>query len=320
MIERLARLGLGRLVYQAYYRPLGALRQSLREGGPLAQARDRTAHAEMRAAADCLPPLPEPCRLSEAAISFLSGPKYWHQTVFCFVSLQLRLPFRVTPVIHDDGAMDQSTIDRIRRVVPWARFVGAAETEAMLDAYLPEARYPALRERRRHYPHLRKLTDIHAASREFRLVADSDMLFFHQPTELVHWFTQPGWIYMTDVATAYGYPLDYLSALAGAPVPPCVNVGLYALDGSAIDWDRVEHWCARQLHDHGSSYLQEQALTAMLFAGREATALARERYVVMPDDAEGARCSAVMHHYVDLSKRPYFRHSWRLIAELAHKI
>ena len=312
-----SKLGLGRLVYRLYHQPVGLVRQSVREGGPWAQAQDRAGHAAMKLAAARLPPLSAPPIGPAAEIAFLSGPKYWHQTLFCFVSLQQQLPFRVTPVIYDDGAMDRPTETLIRRVVPWARFVSASETEQRLDALLPEGRFPALRGRRRGYPHLRKLTDIHIGSDQFKLVADSDMLFFSRPAELEHWFAQPDWLYMQDVATAYGYPADFLAKLAGAPVPEAINVGLYAVNGSEIDWDKVEHWCRRQIDEYGAQYVQEQALTAMLFARRSATVLPRKDYVVMPDRDEGQARTAVLHHYVDVSKRAYFRHNWRQIAAQA---
>lgn len=318
MTSGTSRLGLGRLAYQLYYRPLGAVRQSLREGGPLEQYRDRLGRQAMIAAAGSLPPMAEPPAGPPAEVFFVSGPKYWYQTLFCFVSLQLQVPFRVTPVILDDGAMDAATRERLLRVVPWMRFVCATESEARLDALLPESRFPSLRARRRGYPHLRKLTDIHVGSDGFRLVADSDMLFFAEPTELIEWFKAPHPFYMRDVETAYGYALPFLGGLAGAEVPEAVNVGLYGIDGSQIDWNRVECWCDRQLAAFGPQYVQEQALTAMLFAGRQALELPRDRYIVMPDDAEGREPNAVLHHYVDTSKRSYFRHGWNRIDALAH--
>jgi hypothetical protein len=209
--------------------------------------------------------------------------------------------------------MDAATCAQIRRVIPWARIVPESETAARLDALLPEARYPSLRERRRHYPHLRKLIDLHLGRTGLTLVADSDMLFFREPAALRDWFGAPHPFHILDVATAYGYPAAFLEELAGQPVPERVNVGLYALDSGAIDWDRVEHWNARQLAEHGSQYVQEQALTAMLLAGTGAAALPRADYLVMPEATEGRAPAAVLHHYVDISKRSYFRHGWRIV-------
>ena len=317
----MSNIGLGRLAYRLFYQPLGKVRQSIREGGPIEQRRTNRGHQAMRAVAATLPPLREPHATLPAGpvaeIAFLSGERFWDQTLFCFVSLQLLCPFRIDPVVHDDGTLGPSVQAAMRRVVPWIRFVTAAQIQERLDRHLPERTFPALRARRLVYPHLRKLTDIHVAATKFTLVADSDMLFFHEPAEVLAWFAQPRPMYMQDVETAYGYPLPYLNTLAGATVPEPVNVGLYGLDSSGIDWTRVERWCASQIADHGPRYLQEQALTAMLFAGLDALALPRDRYVVKPDPVEGFGPTAALHHYVDVSKHSYFRHGWRRIAAAA---
>ena len=310
-------MSLGRLAYKLYHEPIGRIRTSLREGGPIEQRRTSAGHKAMRAAAAMLPEMREPPAGPRADIAFLSGARFWDQTLFCIVSLQLVCPFRIDPVVYDDGTLDASVQAAMRRVVPWIRFVTSSEIQHRLEARLPVRDFPALRARRLVYPHLRKLTDIHIAADSFTLVADSDMLFFHDPAELIAWFGQPQPLYMQDVETAYGYPQDYLDTLAGGKVPQPVNVGLYALDSSTIDWSQVEHWCESQLREHGPHYLQEQALTAMLFAGLDAQALPRERYIVMPDDAEGQNPTAALHHYVALSKKSYFRHGWRRIAAAA---
>jgi hypothetical protein len=92
-----------------------------------------------------------------------------------------------------------------------------------------------------------------------------------------------------------------------------VNVGLYALYGPGIDWDRVEYWCRLQLELFGPNYLQEQALTALILTQGEVYPLPKSDYVVLPSLAEGRAPSAVLHHYVAHSKRSYFQHGWRHI-------
>ncbi|MBB5751879.1 glycosyl transferase [Prosthecomicrobium pneumaticum] len=311
------RLGVGKAARLVYHRPVGLVRQSILEGGPVEQWRTAGGRAAMIEAAERLPPLGEPPIGSAAEVAFLTGPKYWFQTVFCFVSLQLGVPFKITPVVFDDGAMTAALRDRLRRIVPWAEFVDRDATEARLDRLLPRHAFPALRARREVYPHLRKLTDMQLGPAPRRLILDSDMLFFRPPARLIEWFEAPHAVYMQDVATAYGYPLDFLSRLAGAPVPERVNVGLYALDAHPIDWERLEHWCAAQNEHYGPSYLQEQGLTAMLFAGRPAAALPRTDYVVMPGLDEGRAPAAVLHHYVAQSKRSYYQHGWQRVFERA---
>lgn len=313
-IRQLARrLGVGKTLRLAYHRPVGLLRQSILEGGPIEQRRTGAGRAAMHAAAGTLPPMREPPTGPVAQVAFLTGPQYWFQTAFCFVSLQLGIPFKVTPVIFDDGGLTEALRDRLRHIVPWVEFVDRNAIESRLDHILPSHAFPALRARRAGYPHLRKLTDMHLDPAPHRLILDSDMLFFRRPERLIEWYNAPQALYMQDVTTAYGYPIDDLSRLAGAPVPERVNVGLYALDQHAIDWDRLEFWCASQIETHGPSYLQEQALTAMLFAGRPATVLPRADYIVMPELSEGRAPAAVLHHYVAHSKRSYYQHGWQRI-------
>lgn len=310
------KLGLGKALLLGYHRPLGAIRQCALEGGPFEQRRMFAGHMAMLESARSLPTMAEPPDSLQAEVSFLSGPRFWHQTVFCWASLQLQCPFRVTPIIFDDGHLDDETRSRIRAVAPWARFVEAGEIAARLDRHLPESRYPMLRARRLAYPHLRKLTDIHVGASGLRLVLDSDMLFFRRPETIIDWFKTRRPLYMQDVATAYGYPIKLMREVAGGPIPERVNVGLYALDSGELDWDRIEDWCSTLTERVGPHYLQEQALTAMAFVGVPAVPLPRRDYVVLPRLSEGRAPTAVLHHYVAHSKRSYFLYGWQRVERM----
>jgi hypothetical protein len=198
---------------------------------------------------------------------------------------------------------------------PAAEIRRRADNDARVAELLPPARFPALHaERRRVYPNFLKLTDVHAGAANWRLVLDSDMLFFRRPDFLLAWLAAPDRpLHMVDVGDAYGYPAALLAELAGAPIPHLVNVGLTGLQSEAIDWERLESWCRRLIEAHGTSYYLEQALVAMLLAGRPCAVAPREDYIVMPALAECRAPRAVLHHYVAESKRGYFRHAWRLI-------
>lgn len=313
------RLGLGRLAYKVLHEPLGKVRQSLREGGPLEQWCDERGRRAMVEAAAHLPTLVDHGNPLPFAANFLSGEKYWYQTLFCALSLQLQIDRRIDIVVFDDGSFTEATMRKMRQVMPWMRFRSAAQALADLDRFLPECRFPALRKRRLEYPHLRKLTDIHCAANDWTLVFDSDMLFFRRPDTLLDWMRDPARpFFLSDTETAYGYSADLLEELAGGPVPDRVNVGLYALNGSAIDWADVERWCGETIAREGSHYLQEQALVALLLAGHDAIRLPEADYVVMPTAAEGEAPRAVLHHYVAESKRSYFRHTWPMVFREAH--
>jgi hypothetical protein len=221
-------------------------------------------------------------------------------------------------VIYDDGSLTADFRAPLARLFPTARFVGRDETVARLDAHLPAARFPALRERWLNYPNLRKLTDPHLGSTGWKLVLDSDLLFFHRPGFLLDWLdapTQP--LHAVDCETSYGYSRPLMNELAGAPVADLVNVGLTGLNSSGLDWERLEHWCATLIVREQTSYYLEQALIAMLVAGRPCAIAPAADYVTLPEPPEATACRAVMHHYVAHSKRWYFQRNWAHVSGVA---
>ena len=305
------RLHLGRLVYLLWHKPRSELSRSRREGGPLHQFKNWRGQAAMARAAAELPPRPAP-PAGAPEVCFLTGKKFWYQTAFCCWSLSARAGREYAPVFIDDGSFDDALRDECRRIFPAARVLGAKECEAALDVHLPAENFPALRNQRRTYLHLRKLTDAHAGHRGWRLVLDSDMLFFRRPDALLAWLDAPDRpIHMLDVQDAYGYPHTTLAALAGRPIPEKLNVGICGLRSDAIDWERLEFWCQQLLARHGSSYYLEQALVALLVAAESRLQLSADDYRLLPDEAECRAPTAVLHHYVAESKRGYFRHAWR---------
>jgi hypothetical protein len=272
----------------------------------------------MQRAATELPPLDPPPEDPKGPLKvhFLTGDDFWYQTLFCFSSLQSHCDVRVTPVIYGDGTLSASAKRYIRRVVPWSEFVGRDAIEERLDAHLPVSQYPTLRKRRMDYVHLRKLTDFHAGGSGWTLVMDSDMLFFDTPDQLLDWLRDPdGSLHMRDSAESYGYSRELMEELAGAPIPERVNVGITGLRSAEIDWDALEYWCREMNEREQSSYLQEQALTAMLVAGDERTVLPHTEYLTFPSPEEGRSPTTTLHHYVSHSERAYFQHGWRRVKQ-----
>ena len=305
-------LGLGRAAYWLWHAPASAVKRSIAAGGPLEQFRDDRAHAGMiRAAAQLTPQSSVPAQ-NWPELHFLTGKRFWDQTAFCLQTFQAHAGHAASAVFHDDGSADEATRAQLTRIFPTARWRRAAEIEASLDAILPAAKFPVLRERRAHYPNLRKLTDVHAGVHGWRLVLDSDMLFFRRPDFLLAWLAAPDRpLHMVDVQDSYGYSRALLESLAGAPLPPRVNVGLCGLRSDTLDWEKLEFWCRRLIEAEGTSYYLEQALVAMLLAGRDGAIAPAEDYLLLPAEDECRAPRAVMHHYVAQSKRGYFRHAWR---------
>jgi hypothetical protein len=308
-----ARLRFGRAAYLVWHRPLAEIARSRREGGPLNQWINWRGRRAMEAAARTLPPRPKPAPGSRHA-HFLTGKKFWYQTAFCCWSLCQQAGDAISPVFVDDGTFDQALRAEATRLFPDADFLAAAECEARLDARLPLEKFPALRGQRRGYVHLRKLTDVHAGQAGWRVVLDSDMLFFRRPNALLAWLAAPDRpVHMLDVQNAYGYPAATLTALAGRPLPERLNVGVCGLRSEAIDWEKLEFWCARLLDLHGTSYYLEQALCALLLADGDPLRLPPDDYRLMPAEPECRAPTAALHHYVAESKRGYFRHAWRQV-------
>jgi len=305
-------LGLGSLALRFYHQPLARIRQTIAEGGPLEQRRTEQARREMIAAARVLPPVGASAGEASLDVAFLSGDRFWWQTLFCVVSLQTHSPSRIVPVVYDDGTFDEGTWSAFSRVVPWARLERRADIEDRLDRLLPAKRFPSLRSRRLIYPHLRKLTDIHVGRSGWLAVLDSDMLFFRPPHALLKWLAAPDRpCSLVESISCYGYSAGLMRDLTGQDPPERVNVGVCGLRSDAIDWDRLEYWCREMLEREGTHYFQEQALAAMLLAGQECHRFGLPDYVVLPSLAEGRNPEAALHHYVSSSKRSYFQHGWR---------
>ncbi len=304
--------GLGPLVLRWYHTPLNRLRDCLREGGPFNQRRTERGRAEMEVAARALPVPAAAASLPAVALHLLTGRRFWYQTAFCLWSFARQTGQRLAPVIYDDGTLSDEYREPIARLFPATRFVAQAETVARLDAQLPIAQFPVLRERWRNYPNIRKLTDVHLGSSGWKLVLDSDLLFFHRPTLLVEWLGRPQQpLHAVDCATSYGYSRPLLNELAAQPVAELVNVGLTGLNSGEIDWEKIECWCRTLINREGANYYLEQALVAMLLAGRPCTIAPVAEYVTLPVPPEAIECHANMHHYVAHSKRWYFQHCWR---------
>lgn len=313
MRSKLASLGLGRLVYQTYHRPLAWIRALQAAGGYWQQRQTERGRLEMQTAALTLPLLPT-APGAPLELHLLTGRRFWAQTAFCLWTLARHAHRPLTPVIYDDGTLGSAYRDPLIRLFPSTRFVNQDAALARLDHFLPSSQFPHLRERWLNYPNLRKLTDPHIGATGWKLVLDSDLLFFRPPELLIDWLDRPDRpLHAVDCQTSYGYSRPLMNELAKAPVAELVNVGLTGLNGVELDWHLLEHWCHVLITRERTNYYLEQALIAMLVAGRPCTVAPVGDYVTLPVEPEASACQAVMHHYVANSKRAYFQHNWRRV-------
>lgn len=308
----------GKLLYHIYHSPVSRILDSVRAGGPLEQRRTERGRLAMEAAARELPLLPEIADSSPVPLHLLTGSRFWAQTAFCLWSFARHSRRRIAPILYDDGTLTPEFREPIARRFPLARFIPQSETLERLDEYLPDSRFPTIRERWLHYPNIRKLTDIHAGSAEWKLVIDSDLLFFRRPDQLTEWIDAPRHpLHAIDVENSYGYSRLLMNSLAENQTADRVNVGLCGLHGGQLDWDRLEYWCHSLIKAEGTNYFLEQALVAMLLAGRRCSVASATDYLTLPRPPEVHECKAIMHHYVANSKRWYFQENWRKVLEPA---
>lgn len=269
---------------------------------------------QMELAAAALPPLPAPTRHDGLRVHLLTGSRFWYQTAFCIHSLARTAGEPIAVDLYDDGTMTGAVRSQLARLGTAIRFHDHAEIVARLDRELPTARFPVLRERWLNYPNLRKLTDVHVGERGWKLVLDSDLLFFHRPTQLLDWVRTPRRpLHAVDCTESYGYSRPLLARLAGGPIPRLVNVGVTGWRSEAIDWEELETWCAELLARERTNYYLEQALIAMLAARQQCDVLPAEDYVTRPGRTEAHTRRATMHHYVAESKRWYFQVGWQAV-------
>lgn len=303
----------GRLLYLTWHKPRAELRQCLADGGPLEQWRTWRGRVAMEAAAATLPGLPA-AGGAPLELHLLTGRRFWYQTAFCLWSFARHAGRDLTPVIMDDGSLTDENRAHLTRLFPRTRFLTKAAQLERFSATLPPARFPRLHDRWHHYPHIRKLTSPHVGATGWKLVLDSDLLFFRRPDFIVDWLAAPDRpLHAVDSETSYGYAPGLLNRLTGTPLAERVNVGLTGLNSSELDWERLEHWCDQLIGAAGTHYYLEQALVAMLVAGRPCAIAPAGDYVTLPLPPEADACRAVMHHYVAQSKPWYFRKNWRRV-------
>jgi hypothetical protein len=304
---------LGKLLYNFYYKPRGVLKD-IAKSGPLNYIATHFARLSMIRHSIHLKEISYPDN-PQFVVYFLTGKKYWYQTSFCLYSLQkASKDVTINAAFIDDGTISENLKRKIKSQFPSSTLISKAKTEAILDEKLPKDRYPTIRAKRLKYPHLKKLTDIHIHSDGWKLVLDSDMLFYDYPDTLIDWLKQPQIpIFIRDPLMSYHYSLKLMQRITGHDITPFINVGVAGLKSENINWDQVELWI-KELEDlEGTSYLLEQAITAMLVAGKAIYIADDKNYIVMPTKKETDNTIAVMHHYVAQSKEYYYKKAWKTI-------
>ncbi|MFD1628607.1 hypothetical protein [Pseudopedobacter beijingensis] len=248
-------------------------------------------------------------------VYFLTGKKFIYQTLFCAYSLVKHSKEIFQFILVDDGSFDDKDIVHLQIKMPHAKLVLKEEIAQNLQKILPVKKFPFLHHKRKVYPHIKKLTDIHTLQdNPYKIVLDSDMLFWKEPEEIIEWLKKPNnSIYMLDCEESYGYSRELMFQLCGHQVPELMNVGAIGFSSKIINWEILEKWGSTLEQKEGTSYYLEQALTAMLIAGQHSEILNKKDYIVNPSPEQIKNTEGILHHYVDLSKEGYFKTAWKKI-------
>lgn len=301
------------LINFCYRHPKSVINRYRRFGGFINYQKMLTGRRLMEKAAMNLVPIAS--HPEGAAIYFLTGRQYLYQTLFCIQSLAKVSSANFKFILIDDGSFDHDLIQTINRLLPGADVITQKNIEENLHQLLPQQQFAELRQKRRVYPHIKKLTDIHTIpGNNWKLVLDSDMLFWANPTHIIKWLENPDKpLCMLDCQNSYGYSKQLMEQLSGGKVPDLVNVGVIGLNSGQIDWTKLNEWIKTLEEKEGTSYYLEQALTAMLIGETPAEVLSAGEYIVNPGILQIENHTGALHHYVDLSKEGYFKKAWKAI-------
>ncbi|MFN0050089.1 MAG: hypothetical protein ACKVOU_13280 [Cytophagales bacterium] len=300
------------IINTLYRQPRSQWRTYQKFGGYFAYRHMQKAEDDMRKASARIKVLAPANDLPRLEVSFLTGKKYWHQTVFCAYSLQKHSTNAIRFVFYDDGSFTPDLLKQYQAQIPNSQFVTLSEIEARLALALPKRKYPYLHLKREVYKHIRKLTDVYAGNLGWKLMLDSDMLFMRSPQLMLQWLQNPSQpFHIIDSETSYGYSLQTMGELSGSSIKEKINVGVLGLHSSMVDFDRLEHWAKTLETNHGTSYYLEQALSAMLVGDQECTVGPSSDYIVYPTQNQVETKAGVLHHYVDVSKKWYFETAWK---------
>jgi len=296
-----------------YRLPKATLKKYKRFGGYYNYQKILNGNKQMARAAHKLPP--SVSYADGLPIHFLTGEKFIHQTLFCIRSLIKVSNEQFHFILVDDGTFTIEISKLIAAQLPEATIIPLAQVTANIEKHLPADKFPVLNHKRKVYPHIKKLIDIHIATpHTWKLVLDSDMLFWKEPATIINWLKQPSQpIHMLDCNESYGYSEKLMSALSNSAIPKLLNVGVIGLNSSAIQWDVIESWVKQLEESEGTSYYLEQALSAMIVGDTAACVLAENDYKVNPSLADLESKANILHHYVDLSKEIYLKKAWQLI-------
>ena len=254
-------------------------------------------------------------------LNFLTGDKFIHQTLFCtysffkFLTTEESSNFSVN--YFSDGSLSGETMALLKSRFPAVRVIDTHQINDLRSTYLPKSIFPLLNKKVNTLPLFKKLIYPHLNNSGLAIFFDSDMLFMRRPVAFLNWLYQFGddakqAFCIQDINRSYGYTDEQILKVWPAPVKNDINSGLYAINSAQIDFKWIEAIANKFETQYGSQYYMEQLITAILLEKTgNLTVASKADYIVLPDIAQIENQTGVLHHYVNESKRLYFKQSWK---------
>jgi hypothetical protein len=212
----------------------------------------------------------------------------WLNLVWTLKSFYWASGRRYALCIHEDGSLDQSTLELLHQHFPTARIIRRKEADARLTEELRA--YPLSLKFRQTNPLAPKLFDFMAYLESDRMALfDSDLLFFAEPTAYLQRVEDPGYRRNTFNRNTPSGHADYdfytvepsiVRSRTGVELAPGVNSGFGLVHRDSIRWDWTEEFLALPGMADGHYWRIEQTLFA-LCSSRFGTELLPDEYTLI---------------------------------------
>ena len=310
-------MGLGKFIYKYIFKPTLPLRYNLNHFGLLGWLKYRAGERAMKKAAGVMRPIELSDDENAVSFCFLTGEKYWHQTIFAIKSLHQQLDDTFRVKIYSDGSLRDNHTANLLKFAPEIKIVPLEQINAHLDAVLPESGFPALRYLRDWHPFFKRMIDIHC-NPGYAIHLDSDMLFFNNPAAIINAFKDRQAIYMQDMMEE-SYFVDTEANLIhkyNMHCLPYVNGGIIAYDNDRVDYADLEQKAQLLIDNYLSAGPAriEQTLMSYLLHQQNAKGLNQKQYAIHYDSNINTNEVEVVKHYIFKAKLPYFTTEWKKIA------
>jgi hypothetical protein len=249
--------------------------------------------------------------ISVCEIHVLTSDTDWLNLIWALKSFYHASGRRYGLCIHDDGTLTDETRGILTHHFPAARVLKRQTCEQEVLASL--AKYPLCHEFRRTNHLSPKVFDFrHYLKCDRMLLLDSDVLFFHQPTELLRRIEDPNYRRNSvngDVASAYTVDPDVVRKQCHVELIERFNSGLGVIHKQSLNLDWIEEFLAIP-GIIGNFWRIEQTLYA-LCSSRLGTELLPSDYDVFLHGELGDRQS---RHYVGAVRHLMYKEGIRKLA------